>query len=188
MIPDEISPAEANERLGEFRPLDVREASEFHGPLGHLRGSSWIPLGELGDRLPELPVDRPLLVVCRSGRRSAAACRLLREAGREATNLAGGMIAWNRSGLPVERSDPRSLDGIRDQIAAWLAQVRGTEREEAVEFLRAALVRAGASFEEPERAGLEQALNRVEEALAGPEAPPDLDLALAAFRRWLAGA
>jgi rhodanese-related sulfurtransferase len=99
-----IDAAEANRRLQSDSPpfvLDVREPSEFS--LGHIRSARLIPLSELPARFAELPSDRPILCVCRSGSRSSAAVRQLTRAGLQAINLQGGMIAWQRSGLPVSK-------------------------------------------------------------------------------------
>lgn len=58
-------------------------------------------LGQLDGRRSGLPRDRQIITVCRSGRRSALAARQLSVQGYSATNLAGGMVAWAASGLPV---------------------------------------------------------------------------------------
>jgi rhodanese-related sulfurtransferase len=77
--------------------LDVREGYEWDA--GHAAAATHLPMGELAlDRLPE---GRPLLVVCHVGARSAMATQALLRAGVEAVNVAGGMDAWTRAGLPV---------------------------------------------------------------------------------------
>jgi rhodanese-related sulfurtransferase len=102
----EQTPAEIHPQLSGYRVIDVREVEEWHGELGRIPGGTLVPLGELEQRQGELRGDRPLLVVCRSGNRSGKACARLLELGFEApTNLAGGMLAWNEAGLPVERTD-----------------------------------------------------------------------------------
>ncbi len=58
-------------------------------------------MGQLRKRHAELPRDRPIVVICRSGGRSAAVTGALRAAGFDAVNLAGGMCAWAAAGLPV---------------------------------------------------------------------------------------
>ena len=78
--------------------LDVRQPEEFAS--GRVPGARLIPLGELPQRLAELPQDREIAVVCRSGARSAAATAQLVQAGYPARNLAGGMMGWRG---PVER-------------------------------------------------------------------------------------
>lgn len=79
--------------------LDVREPHEWDA--GHAPDAVHIPLDTLPARLDALPSDRPIIVVCRSGRRSARAAALLTTAGYDARNLTGGMTAWQRRGLPV---------------------------------------------------------------------------------------
>lgn len=94
-------PEEASDlsRLGAVL-LDVREAAEWKA--GHASSARNVPLGELGVRLDSLPRDRRLVVVCRSGGRSARATALLVRSGFDAVNLDGGMRAWAAAGLPVE--------------------------------------------------------------------------------------
>ena len=77
--------------------LDVRTPGEYDGPLGHIAGSRLIPVQELSRRMQELSEmkDHHIFVICRSGNRSATATRLLREGGFGASNVAGGMQAWN---------------------------------------------------------------------------------------------
>ena len=80
--------------------LDVREPDEY--AAGHVSGARLIPLGVLSRHLAELPRDRDIVVVCRSGRRSGEAVRALQQAGFDkAVNLAGGMLAWRAAGMPV---------------------------------------------------------------------------------------
>ncbi|HKB58569.1 MAG TPA: rhodanese-like domain-containing protein [Gallionellaceae bacterium] len=84
--------------------LDVREADEFK--TGRLLNAKHIPLGKLRDRVGELERyrDKPIVVVCRSGNRSATACSLLGKEGfTQVYNLSGGIMAWQKAGLPVER-------------------------------------------------------------------------------------
>lgn len=87
------------ERLGKGEKpfiLDVREPSEFQS--GHIDGATLIPLGSLASRLNEVPKDKPVVVVCRSGNRSGHATSLLLESGfKNVENMAGGMIAWDQS-------------------------------------------------------------------------------------------
>ncbi len=105
----EVRPVALDRDLGsESRPvvLDVREPEEFVGDLGHIAGALLVPLDLLQLRLPKLAgyVDRPIVVVCRAGARSASAAAMLVSAGfRQVANLAGGMLAWSDAGLPVQR-------------------------------------------------------------------------------------
>jgi len=86
--------------------LDVREPEEFTGELGHIEGALLVPLDALERRLPKLAgyVERDVVVICRAGARSASAGAILRRAGfQRVLNLEGGMLAWTRAGLPVQR-------------------------------------------------------------------------------------
>ena len=78
--------------------LDVREDHEWEH--GHVDGSVHISLGELTARWAELP-DAKTLVVCRVGGRSAQATAYLIQQGRDAVNLAGGLIDWEDAGRPL---------------------------------------------------------------------------------------
>ena len=84
--------------------LDVREQSEYDA--GHVLNARLIPLGKLKERLGELEKfrDQPIVVVCRSGNRSGTACSLLGKQGfAQAYNLAGGLQAWQKDKLPLEK-------------------------------------------------------------------------------------
>lgn len=99
----EIEPHWLEEHLGAVTVLDVREASEFNGALGHLPGARLIPLGDLSARLGEVPRDKPIVAVCRAGGRSAQATVLLGKAGiARVANLPGGMLRWRALGLMTE--------------------------------------------------------------------------------------
>jgi rhodanese-related sulfurtransferase len=102
-LPATIDAATANQRAGrdDVVVVDVREADEFAS--GHVPGATWIPLGELPARLNELPRDKTVVAVCRSGNRSGQATQLLRQNGFQAHNMAGGMIAWEQAGYAIER-------------------------------------------------------------------------------------
>lgn len=80
--------------------LDVREPDEWSA--GHIPGATLIPVGELAARLTEIPRDRDVVVVCRSGNRSAQGRDILLGAGYPSvTSMAGGMNDWAGSGQPV---------------------------------------------------------------------------------------
>ena len=82
--------------------VDVRGAAEW--AAGHLPGVPNIPLGYLADRIGELPTDRPLVVHCQSGSRSAIEASVLRSMGmKNVVNLVGGFVDWQAAGNPVER-------------------------------------------------------------------------------------
>ncbi len=90
--------------------LDVREAHEWEA--GHAPGVHHLPLGSVAARLDTLSMATRIVVVCRSGRRSAAATALLLQSGFDAVNLEGGMVAWHAAGLEV-----RTPGGGTGQVA-----------------------------------------------------------------------
>jgi rhodanese-related sulfurtransferase len=79
--------------------LDVREQDEWDA--GHIPGALHIPLGDLQARYTQIGQDRPLYVICRSGRRSDQAAQALAGAGWDASNVSDGMIGWHAAGLPM---------------------------------------------------------------------------------------
>lgn len=79
--------------------LDVRDPHEWQA--GHAPNARHLPLAELSRRLDEIPANKPILTICRSGHRSGRAAAILADAGRDVSNVAGGMSAWSRAGLPV---------------------------------------------------------------------------------------
>lgn len=94
-----VAQAAAMRGQGTFM-LDVREPEEW--AESHMPGATLIPLGQLESRLSEVPRDRPVVVVCRSGNRSRRGRDILLESGYErATSLSGGMLAWTSAGLPT---------------------------------------------------------------------------------------
>ncbi len=87
-------------RLGEEPTLiDVREDDEYQD--GHVAGAANIPLSTIPDRVDDVSGDRPVLVICAVGGRSARAVEFLRARGIDATNVAGGTKGWIESGRPV---------------------------------------------------------------------------------------
>jgi rhodanese-related sulfurtransferase len=86
-----------------FRIIDVREPHEFIGELGHVPGAALVPLSSVLAQAAGWNKDEPLLVVCRSGGRSANAAQVLTRLGFKAMNMLGGMLAWNAAGRSVER-------------------------------------------------------------------------------------
>lgn len=102
----ELEPAWVAEHRHGLSLVDVRGAEEFDGPDGHLAGSLLIPLPELQERLAEIPLERPVVLLCHSGSRSALATQLLLKAGRDkVANLRGGLRAWEAEGLSLEGAD-----------------------------------------------------------------------------------
>lgn len=95
-----VGPAEAKEAMERGAVLlDVREHHEWTS--GHAPKARHIPLGQLGARAGELPRNREVLVVCRSGARSSRAAKMLSAQRGDVANVKGGMSAWARAGLPV---------------------------------------------------------------------------------------
>lgn len=84
--------------------LDVREPDEW--AQMHIPGATLIPLGELPDRLNEIPKDKEIVVVCRSGNRSAQGRDILLNAGfTSVTSMTGGMTQWRAQGFPVAEGE-----------------------------------------------------------------------------------
>jgi rhodanese-related sulfurtransferase len=80
--------------------LDVREPNEW--AQFHIPGANLIPLGSLPNRLNEVPKDRQVVVVCRTGVRSAQGRDILLSAGfTKVTSMTGGMNQWQAQGLPI---------------------------------------------------------------------------------------
>ena len=87
--------------------VDVRSESEVLGPDGHVPGCLAIPLPELGARAAEIPTDKPVVVLCHSGSRSALATQeLLKRDHSHVANLRGGLRGWQAEGLPLEVPSP----------------------------------------------------------------------------------
>jgi len=100
-----IDPAELGARLDrgtDLTILDVRDRSEFEA--GHIPGSIHIPYGELGDRIGELPADRPIAAICSGGKRSGLAASILqREGVDQVIHVGGGGVRnWERAGRELE--------------------------------------------------------------------------------------
>lgn len=90
----EVTPAEVA-----HRPLvDVREPHEWQ--QGHAEGAIHIPMGEIVQRVHELPDGAA--VICRSGARSAQVVAYLEQQGLDAVNVAGGTLAWAAEGRPMQ--------------------------------------------------------------------------------------
>jgi rhodanese-related sulfurtransferase len=117
-----IDVAEADRRRRETSPapliVDVREASEFAAV--RLDEVVLLPMSSFAERFGELPKDRPLLLMCASGSRSAAAtAHLLRNGYADVSNVAGGITDWQRAGLPVRKGPVEPGEGeLRGQPRA----------------------------------------------------------------------
>jgi len=93
-VPDAVSLLESGAVL-----LDVREPDEWEA--GHAPSAVFIPMGSVQLRIGELPKDRTIVVMCRSGGRSAVVTEALQGLGFAAVNLAGGIEAWAGERRPV---------------------------------------------------------------------------------------
>ena len=96
----EVTPGEAA-NLGEQAAVLVDVREPFEWTTGHAPDARHIPLGQLPRHLSALPTDKRIILMCRSGNRSAQATAILTAAGLDAANMTGGMAAWARAGLPV---------------------------------------------------------------------------------------
>ena len=85
--------------------LDVREDDEYEAV--HVPGVLHIPISELMERMPEVPLDEPVYVICAVGGRSAQVAAYLEHTGIDAVNVSGGTVAWQQAGLPTERGRNR---------------------------------------------------------------------------------
>jgi rhodanese-related sulfurtransferase len=130
----EVSATWVAENLGAFRFVDVREAHERTGPLGHVAESESVPLLQLLSD-PMLDATQPLVLICRSGRRSALAAQELARKGFEVVaSVEGGMLAWNalvwdKHDIRLEEKDANAknlaeathrTNGIPEVSANWV--------------------------------------------------------------------
>ena len=102
-----IEPEEARKMLGsnEASAIDLRDDEKWHE--GRLPGARHCPDGEFGDALERINDDQTVIVVCEDGEESARVAEQIREQGREAVSLAGGMDAWRSDDQPMQPSrDP----------------------------------------------------------------------------------
>ena len=98
----EIMKTQGFEKAG-LHVLDVRQPTEYEGELGHISGAKLLVLDTLPQRLTEIPKDKTIICVCRSGGRSARASAFLLSNGwKNVFNLRGGMLLWNENQFPIE--------------------------------------------------------------------------------------
>ena len=83
--------------------LDVREDDEW--TAGHAPDAVHIPVGALNERAAEIPQDREIYVICRSGNRSAYAAQALAARGLNTVNVSDGMTGWAVAGRPMVSED-----------------------------------------------------------------------------------
>ena len=101
---EDVSPEEVQNLKSQVHLVDVRRPDEWAGELGHVKEAQLVTLDTLPQKIQELPKDKTIVFICRSGRRSAQAATFAKENGfPKVFNMAGGMIAWNESNFEVER-------------------------------------------------------------------------------------
>jgi rhodanese-related sulfurtransferase len=102
----DVSPDEVNAKRDFIEIIDVRQPEEFVGELGHIAGARLVTLDTLMDHINQLPKDKTIVFVCRSGGRSTNATAIAKDNGLESVfNMKGGMLLWNEMGLSVERDE-----------------------------------------------------------------------------------
>jgi rhodanese-related sulfurtransferase len=106
----EIGPREADEllRSGEAILVDVREPHEWEA--GRVAGARHIQMEHLASHAHEVPRDKRVIFQCRLGVRSAMATQAFRSEGYDAWSMAGGIVAWDEAGLPLEPAGGRVAD------------------------------------------------------------------------------
>ena len=107
----DVSPLAVRDLLDGLRLIDVRQPDEFVGPLGHIPGAELVPLATVAEAAAAWDRSAPVLIICRSGGRSArAASDLVAMGFRQIFNLTGGMIAWDANHLP------RQAQGVAQMV------------------------------------------------------------------------
>lgn len=99
----DIDPKELAKKMNEVCLIDVRQPEEFTGELGHIPNTQLIVLDVLNESLDQLPKNKTIVFICRSGGRSARASAIAQQNGFTSVyNLKGGMLLWNDLHLPTE--------------------------------------------------------------------------------------
>lgn len=99
----EISPQWVARHRDAVQILDVRTPAELEEESSRIGGALQIPLGELRNRLDEVPKDKPVVTICRSGKRSVLAFNVLKSNGwDQVANINGGLLRWSDEGLPLQ--------------------------------------------------------------------------------------
>lgn len=100
----DVTAEEVNSHAHELTIIDVRQPEEYTGELGHITSSQLIVLNEIPNQIKNIPTDKPIVFICRSGMRSAQASSYAYSQGIQNTfNMLGGMLMWNKLSLPVEK-------------------------------------------------------------------------------------
>ena len=103
----DVSPQSVLEKMDSLHIIDVRRPDEFTGELGHIPGAKLFTLEILPQQIVELPKDKSIIFVCRSGGRSSQASAFALENGFQSVfNMKGGMILWNELNLKTEGKNP----------------------------------------------------------------------------------
>lgn len=98
---EEVSPDWVAANIGLFRLIDVRQPEELRGPFGRVLQAENVPLARLGLEAERWDHSAPLVVMCKSGGRSAMGLRALKQAGfTNVASMEGGMMGWAAAGLP----------------------------------------------------------------------------------------
>ncbi len=107
---EDYTPQQVAELLahGGVQVIDVRTVPEHEA--GHIPGTRLIELGQLPSEAASIDRDTPVILYCRSGGRSAMATEALLQAGYDAHNMSGGMLAWDAAGLEFEPADGHVAD------------------------------------------------------------------------------
>lgn len=101
----EITPQWVAANRDKVNILDVRTTVETDEESTRIEGARLIPINELRDRLDEVPQDKPVMTICRSGKRSVLAASILKENGwSKVANIKGGLLQWQEEGLPTEQA------------------------------------------------------------------------------------
>lgn len=100
----EVTASDLSLPLQGLRVVDVREPAEFTGELGHIPGAELVPMGAVTAQAIAWNKDETVLLVCKSGGRSANVAQALTRMGfSKVMNLAGGMMGWNAAGKTIEK-------------------------------------------------------------------------------------
>ena len=103
-LPDtiDVATAAAIQDRDDVVLIDVREQHEYDA--GHIPGITLIPMSEFQTRIDEIPTDKTVVLTCRSGNRSGQVFGFLKQSGFDNVhNMDGGIVAWEKAGLEVER-------------------------------------------------------------------------------------
>jgi sulfur dioxygenase len=104
----EISPQWVAAHSGDVHILDVRTKHETNEERTRIKNAQLIPIDELHARLNEVPKDKPVMTICRSGKRSVLAFTILRDAGwQKVANIQDGLLRWQAEGLATETSSAK---------------------------------------------------------------------------------